>query len=299
VVSKTLTVDSGYLLTGPVYDASSSFVFVGDTNGVLSAVTASTFASPPGTLQVGQTHSGCTGAYNNELTDPPIVDSTNHWVYEYTTDNTSDGTAVEQASTSGPFSTTHSASVGTGDSSCNNSATFRTHAPDFDNTYYTGTVTSGHMWVCGRATNSGRPSLWVVPTSGTGGAFGTPAQISGGINTSTDHAECSPITEFYNTATTTDAIFLGEGLAGSYANFYGFTISGTSETALTPITGYPDATYNGGTSAAVIDNAANTTAYPEASSVYYTLLNPATSSATCGATGDYCAIKVTQAALGN
>jgi hypothetical protein len=303
------------VLTGPVYDSSggSGNVFVGASNGALYAVTASTMAVASTTpLQIG--NSSCEGSYNRILKDPPIVDSTHHWVYEYTANDSIDDVDVMQASTtlsSGAFQSTKAVTgLGSPDSGCNSSNNMYTHAPDFDNTYYTGTVTSGHMWVCGRASSGTTPNLYWIPTSGTNGALGSASQT--GISaqfTSQSHGECSPITEFYNTATSTDAIFFGAGCGtGSsppcsstpYASFYGYTISGATGTEITPITGYPDATLNGGTSGVVIDNAAVTTTgnYPEASSVYYTVLNKTTSTTLCGATGVYCAIKVTQSALG-
>jgi hypothetical protein len=286
------------VLTGPVYDPNSGYVFVGDSNGVLSAVKASTFSSVTNTLAVGEASSGCSGSYNNALKDPPMVDSTHGWVYEYTTDNSSYDVEIAQASTTTAtlFSTTNTVTFGSADSGCNSSNNMYTHAPDFDNTYYTGTVTSGHMWACARVSGSTSPELYYVATSGTGG--GLAASGTSGIDTqinAASHGECSPITEFYNSTTSTDYVFFGEGHSGSYASFYGYTISGATGTQITPLTGYPDADFNGGTSGVVVDNNSSDT---EASSIYFMLLNPATSAATCGAIGDYCAIKVTQSALG-
>ncbi len=139
-------------LTGPVLDYSSGNIFVGGTNGVLYAITASTFtAATHSTLQVGHANP-CTST-NNVLVDAPIVDSTIGWVYEYSTDNPSNQTVVEQASTAGPAGsgfTGVAVEVGVGDNGCDSSAQFPTHQIDFDNNYYNGTVTNGHIWVCGR-----------------------------------------------------------------------------------------------------------------------------------------------------
>jgi hypothetical protein len=316
-LSKTLTVDAGYLLTGPVADTGtggSGYVFVGDTNGVLSAVTASTFSSVAATHQVGNTSGSCSGTspYNNALMDPPIVDTSAGWVYEYTTDDPSDYTVVVQASTtllSGAFQKVTSVQAGQGDDSCNgggSGAVFHTHTPDFDYTYYTGAIKSGHMWVCGRDPgDSANTELWWISTSGTGGALGSAGQSGFTQINPANEAECAPFTEFYNTTTSKDYLFFGEGLASTspsnstkFSSFYGYTLSGATAAQLTTVTGYPYATYNGGTSGAVIDNAAAAGTYPEAASIYYTLLNPATSTTTCGTSGAYCAIKVTQAALG-
>jgi hypothetical protein len=293
------------VMTGPVYDSLSGNVFIGATNGELYAVTASSLAVA-GSLQVGYTTGSCSGGYNNALVDAPIVDQTNGWVYEEaTTDNATGHEVGVYQSTTGSvggttlFGTTNIAPVGYGDTTCNSTHAFHTHAPDFDNTYYTGTVTSGHMWICGRySSNSfaGYVNLWYADTGGGAhGAISSETITAGNPLNDVQYSECSPIVEYYNTNSTTDHIFVGEGLAGSYAEFEGYTISGTTETALTAVTGYPDASVSGGTSAPVIDNSGSGT---EESSVYFTLLNPATSAATCGAVGDYCAIKLTQGALG-
>ncbi len=115
------------------------------------------------------------------------------------------------------------------------------------------------------------------------------------IDTSNSHEQCSPFTEIENG--TTDFLFFGEGLSGSFTDVFGFTIADTTsatETATeisgSPLTTYPIAT--GGTSAIVIDNVS---ASAQASSLYFTTL--ATSTTICGGTAAYCAIKLTQAGL--
>jgi len=288
---KSLSVSSGNVLTGPVYDTSSGYVFVGGgVSGNLYAVTASSFSAVAGTLDVGD--NSCSGAANGELVDPPIVDSGNGWVYEYVTDDPSDNTVVRQATTAGPFTTTHSATVGAGDSSCDSGTLFPTHAPAFDNSYYNSPAT-GHLWVCGRRTggNSGA-ELWEVPTSGTNGALtGTPVAQGTGVINDTGHGQCSPFTEFYNTTSSTDYLFFGEGLS-TFGDLYGFTLSttgGHSAISGSPIS-YPSAT--GGTSGPVIDNV-NSEA--QASSIYFTTLG--TSTTLCGSSSAYCAVKLTQSGL--
>jgi hypothetical protein len=278
------------VMTGPLYDVTSGYVFVGASNGILYAVTASSFALSSTTIQVGD--SSCSNGYNRRLTDPPIVDSANGWVYEQVTTG-SDGThtIVEQASTSGPFTTTNVVDVGEGDSSCNSSTFFPTHSVEFDNTYYTGTVSSGHIWVCGRESSSSAAELWEIPTSGTNGSIsGVTAAANGSTNQIDEvgHAQCSPFTEIYNT---NDYLFFGEGLSGSFGRLYGFTLSGTAATEISgsPVT-YPTAT--GGTSGIVIDNVSSDT---QASSIYFTTL--ATSTSLCGSSSAYCAVKLTQAGL--
>ncbi len=291
-VVKKISVATGTELTSPTYDGSSGYVFVGSTNGALYAITASSLSSVAGTVQVGATTANCSGGFNNKLTDAPIVDWTNGWVYEYVTANPSTtDTIVMQASTAGPFTTQNVVTVGQGDSGCNSAGSFPTHIPAFDNNYVNGTVTSGHIWVCGRepAGVSG-PELWEIPTSGAKGSIaGVTAVANATQIDEVAHAQCSPMTAVQNGAT--DYLFFGEGLAASFGRLYGYTISGATATAIagSPVT-YPTAT--GGTSAIIIDNVSPDA---QASSIYFTTL--ATSTTVCGATAAYCAIKLTQAGL--
>lgn len=287
-----VSVASESVLTGPVYDSTNGDVFVGASNGALYAVNPSTMAVL-NHIQIGVT--GCTGADNGKIVDAPIVDGAHSWVYTETTDNGSDDVVVVQASTAGITGTswpdqTPTASLGSADTGCNSSNAMYTHSPDFDNTYYNGTVTSGHMWVCGR--NGTTPQLDEVPTSGTNGALSTGAPGTSAITHAASHQQCSPLTEFYNTATSTDYLFFGMGPTSSSTYLNGYTLSGTTATALTP---YATPVASGGTSAVVIDNAANPTTYAQASSIYFT--TQATSTTVCGGTSAYCAVKLTQSGL--
>ena len=75
------------------------------------------------------------------------------------------------------------------------------YAGDFDNTYYTSANGTGNMYVC--STNGGLTALWRIPINS--GAMGTPVA---GATLATANVACSPITEFYNSTTATDLIFL-------------------------------------------------------------------------------------------
>jgi len=303
----TLTVAASTVLTPPILDSVSGNIFVGSSNGILYAVKASTFTvQSPGSIQVGQ--SG-TGAANYALIDGPLVDSSNQAVFT-TSMCTAVGTGVYEAatekigtSTNFPGGTSWSAvateEIGLGDSSCNSPSSFLAHQPQFDNTYYT-TPASGHLWACGAgaggvSTNSSASGLFVMgfnaATSTAPPTLTGAASASTQINTSNSHSQCSALTEIYNTNTSTDYLFLGEGLSGTFGDLYGFTISGTTNTAVgsSPIT-YPFAT--GGTSGIIIDNIAT---QAQASSIYFTTL--ATSTTVCGGTSAYCAVKLTQSGL--
>lgn len=292
-VTTLSSVGAATKLTGPTYDSDSNLVFVGGANGVLYAVTTSMTLPTHSSIQVGD--ASCTSG-NNTLADPPLVDSTNGYVFE-TAMTGADGThtVVVQAATTGtnsPTGTSWSAAatadIGEGDDGCDSSATFPTHQPQFDNAYYTSPST-GHLWACGAETNSSTnyPELWNIAFSGTPALLSTTTGSTSYLN-AVNHAQCSPLTEFYNSS---DYLFLGEGLASSFGSLYGFTISGTAATAISgsPVT---EPTATGGTSGIIIDNMAT---QAQASSIYFTTL--ATSTTVCGATSAYCAVKLTQAGL--
>ncbi len=314
----SLVVLTGEPLTSPVYDSGSGNVFVG-AEYYLYAVKGG-----PGVALALQTHpqltvgyvGTCSGHNNNYLYDGPIVDSGNGWVYEWVTDlGTGTGTLttnVIQAHTAGTnspsgtsWTITASPTVGNGNTTCNSAGFFPTHIPTFDNNYYAGTVTTGHMWVCGRSTTSSdsMAEIWEIPTSGTNGQLATTATAFAGlINSSANyvHAQCSPMTEIYNGST--DYIFVGEGcVAGgvgctdALGDLYGFKptdpTNGSAPTA-TALTTYATPTAAGGTSGIVVDNVSGAA---QASSIYFT--TQATSTTVCGSTAAYCAIKLTQAAL--
>ena len=294
-VVTTRAVGATTKLSGPVFDSPSGLVFVGGANGVLYAVVGSTMAlATHSTLQVGET--GCTNG-NNALADAPLLDSADGFVFETATSG-ADGThtVVVQAATTGTNSPTGTswtaaatANIGTGDVGCGSGSTFPTHTPQFDNTYFS-TPSTGHLWACGAENNmtTHHPELWNIAFTGTPALLGTVTGVTTSINT-TNHAQCSPLTEFFNT---NDGLFLGEGLAGSFSDLFGFTVSGTTATAITgsPITAYPSAT--GGTSGIIIDNMA---IQAQASSIYFTTLAKTTT--VCGATSAFCAVKLTQAGL--
>jgi len=288
-------------LTGPVYDFNSTLVFVGGANGKLYAVVPGTMAlAAHSSIQVGDTScsSGtANGFQNNSLVDAPIVDSTNGIVFETATTG-ADGThtVVVQASTTGTnsptgtsWTATETAEVGEGDSGCDSGSAFPSHSPAFDNTYYT-TPASGYLFACGRETSTSSPELWSVSFT-TGPLMKTATALGTTVIKATNHAECSPLTEFDNTNTGADYLFLGEGLSGSFGSLYGFTVN-NSTGLVTAISGspisYPEA--NGGTSGIIIDNVSN---LGQASSLYFTTLGTGTPCTT----GAYCAIKLTQSAL--
>jgi hypothetical protein len=74
-----------------------------------------------------------------------------------------------------------------------------------DNIYMTSSASSpsGNLYVCGRASGSQTPTLYQLPI--TSNVMGTPV-VGPALASST--ADCSPITEYFNTSYSTDWIFL-------------------------------------------------------------------------------------------
>ncbi len=308
----TASTGSPAVLTGPVYDSDSELVLVGAENGTLYAVVASTMAlATHPSVQVGWLGTSCTHP-NNALIDPPLVDSTNGFAFETaTTGADKEHMVAVQVFTTGTNSPTGSSwtaastsDIGYGDDGCNSASWFSAHSPTFDNTYYT-TPASGHLWACGAGTSTSTDArdLYSIAFSGSPAVLATSGTLctQGGNTCINDsgHPQCSALTEIYNGATTTDYLFLGEGLSGTgdFADLYGFTIStGGVGTAISgsPIS-YPSSATSGapaGISAIIIDNLAT---QAQASSIYFTTETESTT--VCGSTSAYCAVKLTQSAL--
>jgi hypothetical protein len=104
--------------------------------------------------------------------------------------------------------------------------------------------------------------------------------------------EFSPMSEFYNTTTATDWLFVS-ALQSAQVNFGGLNITGGF------LVGANLATEGVGTSGIIVDNNASTTAFPQAASVYFNALqeNAACNNNTNGTSSGGCAIKLTQSSL--
>jgi hypothetical protein len=162
----------------------------------------------------------------------------------------------------------------------------------FDDPYYSTSGTSGNLYVC--STSGSVNALWGIPI--TGNVMGTP---SVGPTLTTSNVGCSPITEFNNTNTNNDRIFLsvaGGAITGGTINcpaaagcIMSFDVD-SPLSASTPTSATTSAT--GGTSGIVIDNASGTAG---ASQIYFTPLADQTCPTSTGTGG--CAIQASQSAL--
>jgi hypothetical protein len=298
-------------INSPVYDANSGLVF--DGPAVYESNSSAYFHSIPstGTTATATKESLCeTGTDGVPIfVDAAILDPSVPALYVFVNDD--DGTDITGTA---PPATSHAAvwqlpetfplsalppeaKVGQAAYAAGDPI----YAGQFDNIYETASGPVGNLYVCGRDANSQEPALWRIPINTT---MGTPVEI-GALTTAATN--CSPITEFYNTSTSTDYLFLSVeasstlGTCGGAGCIMSFTVT----TALCPTgtgcTATPTATLteSGGTSGITVDNAVGSTTLAGASQVYFSPLgsqacigNGTTGSGTGG-----CAIQASQAGL--
>jgi hypothetical protein len=175
------------------------------------------------------------------------------------------------------------------------------HAGTFDNTYFSNPA-SGYYYVCNSDSTGHVTDLYRVGFTDTAGTValgtvnGTPLQIT----TANNSGDCSPLTEIYNTATSTDWLFLSvdnHGVTSTCNNqscVMSFILSSSMVSAVNA--SYASSGNLNGTGGIIVDNVANTTSFPQASSIYF---SPVASNLTCGdgSTNTGCAIKLTQSGL--
>jgi len=312
-------------LSGPVFDFVSKNIFIGDQHGSLFYVLDPGASTAVGSCANGAALHPCLGTpgtttgipaaggtmkqqmdcstaspshtclvmSNQEgFTDSVIVDSSDGLVITQFSNADNTNASVEQTDTSlGVF---RSATLA-------GQANMSYHTGDFDNTYYS-TPASGYYYVCGPDSTGKMTDLYRVSftnTSGTialGSTNGTPFQLT----TTSKSGNCSPITEIYNTATSTDGLFLSVDNQGvtptcnSQSCVMSFILGSSMVSAV-------NASYAGsgsltGTSGFIVDNVANTTTYPQASSIYFA---PIATNLSCGdgTSNTACLIKLTQSGL--
>jgi hypothetical protein len=297
-----ISVGATRTLTSPTLDPVSGNIFVADGSGFLSyfretfstAGTCNALLTPPlpclgsTTIQPGA----------HVIADAPIVDSSTEKVFVFmgNANLLTTGTAVTQSDVT--LSASVTANLGTGTS-------HHLHVGDFDNNYYTGNGSAGRLYMCGTSSASA-PIIERVGFANSGGPF---TNKTGTMNTTVDavtlavasgNAECAPVIEFFNTATSADQIFFGVQTLGSGLNCAsgGCVMSvNVTETAGVPPSSlsiaHSIAEVNG-PSGIIVDNGANTTTFPQASSLYFSTQGNGTCN---GVAGLGCAVKVTQSGL--
>jgi hypothetical protein len=253
-------ISTSYGISTPVYDGVTKHVFFTDSsNGSIDYVddSGSTATVVTGTFDFGS--AGFTPA-------PVVVDSTNQKVYAFAANPNGTHAVVAQADTSLSSSSQVVVNVGNG-----NTAGYNPLEGDFNNAYYSGTAASALLYVVGNDSTANRiPSLFGI---GFNSSFKMNATASSGpIKLATATAGASPVTEFYNSTTSKDYIFVGVTTRCTTA------ITGGCIRSIDITSGFPTATSvnnvvlaaSGGTGGITVDN---NSSYSEASSVYYAPLS--------------------------
>jgi hypothetical protein len=313
-----MPVNAGAILTSPIFDSVSGNIFVGDSTGRLSYIreVGSTVGMPACTLPCLGTPSLHVGGPGGSIDDAPIVDGTNGTVFAINGTDTSNFGTILQTDTALNAPVTFSLR--------GLSAGSPIYSGAFDNTYFTGSLGTGHMYICGKdPLNNDRPAIYQLNFTMTGVLQDVGVTPLAGM-ASNDGAACSPVTEFYNPngggpGVATDRIFFSIGdfanggtipPGGCQTNGAGCVIS---VDVTDPLAAWPASISNtapvprrpaGSTSGIIVDNQADTTAgvFPQASSLYFTLGANSTTTGpgvpSCNTTpGVGCAVKLTQSGL--
>ena len=224
----------------PVYDPVSGNVF-GDastSSGCTGGAFGGKYHYVPGGAGGGTV---TTSAQSANVTGPAwgegsVVDPTAGMVYTFTGEDTSASpgpyAGVFQFSTKfASGATGNEATLGTG------SATVALYSGAFDNAYMTSAAATptGYMWVCGNS--GGNPALY--PIHFNNGTMSTGA-ITAATTVSATPTTCSPVSEFYNSSTSKDYIFVSpqtepnpatvSGCSASTGCVISYTLSGTTAT---------------------------------------------------------------------
>ncbi len=311
----TITGATGTIMTSPVLDDVSGYIFLGSSNGNAYAV----LSSAPATQSSMTVGSGSGTNAGGVIFDGPVVDSTNKTVFFAAASNaagvgntTANTAAVLVQATTSPtlFGSKVVAILGRGMSGSTATTVNYVHSGAFDQAYYNWTGTgdnAGHYLVCGTVSGAFNSDLYAVPfATGTSGATINPGTHTNNTDTPSanliaspanvvQHDDCTPVTEIYNG--TNDRVFVGTGLSGSssvVAMIQGRGTNGaflnTDITNAANIITIAEPAAQGGVSGIVVDNISP---QAQAASVYFATL--ATSN-NCG-TATFCAVKVTQAGL--
>jgi len=255
--------------SSPVYDSLTNDVFFTDTGSRIDYVN-DTGASPTVTC-------GNVGTYDDTAANPPVVDVINEKVYGAFNDNSANE-YVTQISATDPTGSSLGVTVGG-----ENTTYTGPYGVDFSNDYYNCDVSvspcSGTplLYAAGEDDTGTDPVLYAVGF-GPDLAINSPALSDTFLTTGA--ADASPVAEFYNATTSTDYLFVGvtNNCAATLSGGTGGCVMSLDITSGPPTvnsstTALPAA---GGPTGIVVDNDANTTTYPEASSIYYATRTGAT-----------------------
>ncbi len=252
-----VTVSANFHLTPPVLDSVLGWLMVGSRNGKLYQINPA-LGTLVKTLPVGA------GTTNHGILAAPIVDITNGTTFVVSSNNGTSAVLVEADTAT--LTLLSETSIGLGSAS---GTAVNLYEPAFDNNYYNNPST-GLVRLCGTGPADITPWQYAFGFTGrtmnTTPATGFPQQLL----TSTA-ARCTGWTEFFNpnigALPGTDFFFFGLSQDCTAAGAAGGCVEEISINGATTTTN--TATITGGTTGIIVDNSANPTNYPQASSIYF------------------------------
>jgi hypothetical protein len=258
-----ITVASGSMLTGPVFDLGSDNIFMGGANGVLyyvrevgSSQGACASGSPP---CLGST-SVTVGSAANPIYDAPVVDSTTGKVFAAANNGTN--AVLAQANTALTAGSVVQVTMGASGNIMLDGS--------FDNAYFT-SVSTGHIYFCGNNASQ-YPTLYRVGFNASGTMNATNDGNTLVLTSAT--ADCTQSTEFYDTGQSVDWLFFDVTNNSTTGCSNKPCLMSFALPTASPFT-FPTAAFAGfttgasGISGIVVDNSSNNTTGSSSANIYY------------------------------
>lgn len=278
-------VSAAAVLNNPVFDSTSKNIFVTDSTGHLSYVRE--VGSTSGTCASGSTP--CLGfpaltiSSVSAVRDSPVVDFVTERVF---TETAASGTNAQIVQTDTALGNVVRVNVGQQD------AARPLHNGAFDNNYLNN-VSTGFYYVCGKAAGNRNPTLYRIGFNASGVMNSAPDATT--LRLARAPAECSPITQIFNTGAIPQKDWLFVSVStrcGNIPVLPGGCAMSYDITSGMPTVLFAAVTERNGTSGIIIDNVSVS---PQASSIYFT--NEGTGACGDGIATGGCAVKLTQAGL--
>jgi len=272
-------------LTGPTFDFVSGNIFVADSSGNLSYVRES--GSTVGACASGTPP--CLGfpvvavSPGTAIMDSPVVDFVTQRVF---TETAASGTSAQIIQADTALGNVVKVNVGQQD------AAHPLHSGSFDNNYLNN-VSTGFYYVCGKSTGNTDPSLYRIGFNASGLMNSAPDAAS--LRLARAAAECSPITEIFNSGSNPQKDWLFVSVSTRCGNtavlpngcMMSYDITNGMPTVL-----FAAVLERNGASGIIIDNVSPAA---QASSIYFT--DEGTGACGDGIATGGCAVKLTQAGL--
>jgi hypothetical protein len=279
-------------LSSPAYDSGLGLVFVGDLHGSGASNDGEVHSVNVSTGAVANSAQLCVGS---GYEGGPVLDPAAGELYFACANDSGAGPSCNssQACLRQFTETSISGSIGIAQSIGSDSSNEAVGPGAFDNIYLTstnGSSPSGNFYICGNP--GGLATLYRIPI--TSNSIGTSVAIATLSSTSIAGPDCSPVTEFFNSSTTTDWLFVSPTGKGSQSSctssgcVYSFNATTALAAGATASSGLASAN---GASGIVVDNIGASSS--TVANIYYSTL----SNQSCtGGTGG-CAVQASQGTL--